>query len=50
MDKYDELVESERDYEQEDYFAKYELSKEEQIRLCYELGNGAEEKSKYGAG
>jgi hypothetical protein len=50
MDKYDELLESARDYEEEDYFASISptLSKEEEIRGCWELKKGDEEKRKFG--
>ena len=42
MDKYDQLIESERDYEEEDYFYEQSVrdgveTKEKQERLCWKL-------------
>lgn len=53
MDKYDILVESERDVEAEDYF--YEIhrregveTKEKQIRFCYDMHKKTKENENWG--
>jgi hypothetical protein len=45
MDRYDEMIESERDYEAEDYFFEQDLrngveTKEKQIALCWDMKRG----------
>jgi hypothetical protein len=44
VDKYDQLIESERDYEAEDYYHQQEVNagvetKEKQEALCWEMRN-----------